>query len=65
MKVKELKQILNVCTDDAEVVVSDLRCASIHIEGADEFGGILYIDVAQYFPDEWYDEDGLEELYER
>lgn len=62
MKVKELKNILNGCNDDFEVVIGDTAGQSIQIVGGGEVttNGFLFLWVRQEFPFTWFDKDGGE-----
>lgn len=62
MKVKELKNILNGCNDDFEVVIGDTAGQSVQIVGGGEVttNGFLFLWVRQEFPFTWFDKDGGE-----
>ena len=64
MKVKELREILALATDDMEVVVADVCDACINLKSADACGNIIYLNSYEEFPEDWYDEEGLEKNYD-
>ena len=64
MKVEELKDILCNLPSDAEVVVDDVCGNCIGLVSANYCHPILYLGAVEEFPQEWYDENGLEKNYE-
>ena len=64
MRVKELRALLDGMDDSAEVVVCDWTDKSINLTGGGCVGNIVYLNSVQVFPDEWYDEYGLEIGYD-
>ena len=64
MKVKELREVLANADDDAIIVVSDVNWAHINLTTASMVGNIVYLDCVEEFPEDWYDEEGLERNYD-
>lgn len=63
MKAKELRDILAHVPDDAIICISDVTDKGIKTTSVDVIGNQVYLNTMQEFPDEWYDEDGVEINY--
>ena len=60
MKVKDLKKVIELCSDDNDVIVCDVNCNGLRTTDAWENAGNLCISTTQEFPDVWYDANGKE-----
>ena len=60
MKVKELRDKLNNLPEYLDISVCDLEGACIGIVGVDMVYPVVYLNVAQIFPDDWYKGNGEE-----
>lgn len=63
MKVGELKAKLATIPDDWDVVCSDVDGKCINLVGFDSANPLLYLTSVEEFPEDWYDEYGLEINY--
>ena len=67
MRVKELRELLAQADDNAIVVVES-KSTDTHInlvaEESSICGNIVYLSSVQNFPQDWYDEDGVEIGYD-
>lgn len=65
MRVRDLRNVLETAPDDAEIVVSDVADKCINLKrNPMVVGNIVYLDSIQEFPEDWYDEEGLEKNWD-
>lgn len=64
MKAKQLKEFLAGIPDDWDVAVVDVDGKCINLVGFDYANPVFYLTSVEEFPEDWYDEYGLEKNYQ-